>query len=154
VAAAEELGEPATPRIERAALLHDIGKLSLSSRLLDKPGRLTQAEWAAVRAHPLHTERLLGRVAPLRPVATIAAAHHERLDGSGYPYGLTGDDLSLPARLLAVADVYEAVTAERPYRAPLRPDAAAALLRDEARAGRLDRDCAEALVASRRSAAR
>ena len=152
VAAAHELGEPATPEIERAALLHDIGKLSLSSRLLDKPGRLTGPEWEAVRAHPLHTERLLNRVAPLRPVAAIAAAHHERLDGSGYPHGLAGDELPLAARLLAVADVYEAVTAERPYRAPLRPDSAAALLRDEAAAGRLDRGCVEALVASRRAA--
>jgi HD-GYP domain-containing protein (c-di-GMP phosphodiesterase class II) len=148
VAAARQLGEPASRDVERAALLHDIGKLSLSSRLLDKPGRLTPPEWAAVRAHPLHTERLLSRVAPLRPVAPIAAAHHERLDGSGYPRGLTGDDLGLPARLLAVADVYEAITAARPYRAALRPDAASAHLRDEVRAGRLDEDCVEALVAS------
>ena len=88
VAAAEQLGQPAGRDVERAALLHDIGKLSLSSRLLDKPGRLTEPEWAAVRAHPLHTERLLSRVAPLRRVASIAAAHHERLDGSGYPHGL------------------------------------------------------------------
>jgi HD-GYP domain-containing protein (c-di-GMP phosphodiesterase class II) len=148
VAAADQLGEPAGRDVERAALLHDIGKLSLSSRLLDKPGRLTPPEWAAVRAHPLHTERLLSRVAPLRPVASIAAAHHERLDGSGYPHGLTGDELGLPARLLAVADVYEAITAARPYRAPLRPAAAKAHLRDEARAGRLDEDCVEALAAS------
>ena len=148
VAAAEQLGQPAGRDVERAALLHDIGKLSLSSRLLDKPGRLTEPEWAAVRAHPLHTERLLSRVAPLRKVASIAAAHHERLDGSGYPHGLSGDDLELPARLLAVADVYEAITAARPYRAPLRPAAANAHLRDEARAGRLDEDCVEALVAS------
>ena len=148
VAAAEQLGQPAGRDVERAALLHDIGKLSLSSRLLDKPGRLTEPEWAAVRAHPLHTERLLSRVAPLRRVASIAAAHHERLDGSGYPHGLSGDDLELPARLLAVADVYEAITAARPYRAPLRPAAASAHLRDEARAGRLDEDCVEALVAS------
>ncbi len=96
VAAAEELGEPATPEIERAALLHDIGKLSLSSRLLDKPGRLTAPEWEAVRAHPLHTERLLCRVAPLRRVAAIAAAHHERLDGSGYPHGLRATSCRSP----------------------------------------------------------
>ena len=148
VSAARQMGQPAGRDVERAALLHDIGKLSLSSRLLDKPGRLTEPEWAAVRAHPLHTERLLSRVAPLRKVASIAAAHHERLDGSGYPHGLSGDDLELPARLLAVADVYEALTAARPYRAPLRPAAASAHLRGEARAGRLDEDCVEALVAS------
>ena len=147
VAGAERLGLPAGPEIEHAALLHDIGKLALSSRILDKPGPLTAGEWAAVRAHPLHTERVLGRVAPLRGVATIAAAHHERLDGSGYPHGLAGDELSSPARLLAVADVYEAVTAARPYRAPLSPAAAIDLLRAEARAGRLDADCVEAMAA-------
>jgi HD-GYP domain-containing protein (c-di-GMP phosphodiesterase class II) len=148
VASAAQLGQPASPDVERAALLHDIGKLSLSSRILDKPGPLTEAEWVAVRAHPLHTERLLSRLEALRPVAAIAAAHHERLDGSGYPHGLTGAELALPARLLAVADVFEALTAARPYRAPLRPDAALEHLRGEADAGRLDGDCVEALAAS------
>jgi len=145
--AAERLGQPADRDLVRAALLHDIGKLSLSSRILDKPGRLTEPEWIAVRAHPLHTEKLLTRVAPLRSVAAIAAAHHERLDGSGYPLGLSGDELGLPARLLAVADVYEALTAMRPYRAAMAPGAAVAHLRAEARAGRLDGDCVEALAA-------
>jgi HD-GYP domain-containing protein (c-di-GMP phosphodiesterase class II) len=84
----------------------------------------------------------------LRPVAAIAAAHHERLDGSGYPHGLTAADLGLPARLLAVADVYEAITAIRPYRAPLGPSAAVEHLRCEVREGRLDGDCVEALAAS------
>jgi HD-GYP domain-containing protein (c-di-GMP phosphodiesterase class II) len=148
VGASERLGQPADRTFVRAALLHDIGKLSLSSRILDKPGRLTEAEWTAVRAHPLHTEELLSRVAPLRPVAAIAAAHHERLDGGGYPRGLTGAELGLPARLLAVADVYEALTATRPYRAALEPSAAVAHLRMEARAGRLDGDCIEALAES------
>ena len=148
VAGSERIGQPASRDIVRAALLHDIGKLSISSRILDKPGPLTDAEWAAMRAHPVHTERLLSRVAPLRPVAAIAAAHHERLDGSGYPHGLTGADLGFPARMLAVADVYEALTATRSYRAPLRPDAALAHLRDEVDAGRLDGDCVEALAAA------
>ena len=147
VAGAQQLGLPAGPEIVHAALLHDIGKLALSSRILDKPGPLNASEWAAVRAHPLHTEHLLGRVGPLRGVAAIAAAHHERLDGSGYPHGLAGDALSLPARLLAVADVFEAVTAARPYRAPVSPAAAVDLLRAEARAGRLDTDCVEAMAA-------
>jgi HD-GYP domain-containing protein (c-di-GMP phosphodiesterase class II) len=148
VAGSERIGRPASRDIVRAALLHDIGKLSISSRILDKPGTLTEAEWAAMRAHPLHTERLLSRVAPLRPVAAIAAAHHERLDGSGYPHGLTGADLGLAARMLAVADVYEALTATRAYRAPLRPGAALAHLREEVRAGRLDGECVEALAAA------
>ncbi len=147
VAGSERLGEPAGPDIQRAARLHDIGTLSVSSRILDNPGPLSEPEWAAVRAHPLHTERLLSRVTPLRPIAAIAAAHHERLDGSGYPHGLTGADLGLPARLLAAADVLEALTSARPYRAPLPPAAAVAHLRGEAGAGRLDADCVGALCA-------
>ena len=151
VAAARELGEPghAARSSARRCCTTSASCRSPAGCSTSRAGS-PRPEWEAVRAHPLHTERLLDRVAPLRPVAAIAAAHHERLDGSGYPHGLAGTELPLPARLLAVADVYEAVTAERPYRAPLRPDAAAALLRDEARAGRLDRDCVEALVASRR----
>ena len=107
-----------------------------------------------MRAHPLHTERLLSRVTALQPVAAIAAAHHERLDGSGYPHGLTGAELGLPARLLAAADVLEALTSARPYRAPLSPGAAVAHLRAEADAGRLDADCVGALAAVVSSAAR
>ena len=133
--AAAQLGQPAPPTELQAALLHDIGKLSLSSRILDKPGGLTPAEWAAVREHPVHTERLLSRVAPLRPVAAVAAAHHERLDGSGYPNGLRGDELPPPARLLAVADVFEALTASRPYRGKLSPADALAHLRAAAGGG-------------------
>ncbi len=146
--AAAQLGEPASPVEYQAALLHDIGKLSLSSRILDKPGSLTAAEWAAVREHPVHTERLLSRVEPLRPVAAVAAAHHERLDGSGYPHGLRGDEIPLASRLLAVADVFEAITATRPYREKLSPADALAHLRAEASAGRLDAGSVEALAAS------
>jgi HD-GYP domain-containing protein (c-di-GMP phosphodiesterase class II) len=146
--ASAQLGAPAPPVQLQAALLHDIGKLSLSSRILDKPGTLTAAEWAAVREHPVHTERLLSRVGPLRPVAAVAAAHHERLDGSGYPHGLRADEIPLPARLLAVADVFEAITATRPYRQKLSPADALAHLRAEARAGRLDADSVEALAAA------
>jgi HD-GYP domain-containing protein (c-di-GMP phosphodiesterase class II) len=147
-AAAAQLGDPAPQALVQAALLHDIGKLALSSRILDKPGALTAREWEAVREHPVHTERLLSRIEPLRPVAAVAAAHHERLDGSGYPHALRGDELPRPARLLAVADVFEALTASRPYRAQLSTPQALAHLREEARAGRLDGDCVEALAAA------
>jgi HD-GYP domain-containing protein (c-di-GMP phosphodiesterase class II) len=102
--------------LRRAALLHDIGKLAVSNRILDKPARLTSAEFARVREHPLVTERILARVPGCEHLAPVASAHHERLDGSGYPRGLTGADLTLPMRLLAVADVYEALTSDRPYR--------------------------------------
>ena len=146
-AAAERLGLPADRGFMRAALLHDIGKLGLSNRILDKPGPLDAREWAAVRKHPLRTEELLSRVPVLRSHAAVASAHHERLDGSGYPHGLRGGDLSLEARVLAVADVYEALTATRPYRAAIASGDALAMMRGEARAGRLDGDCIEALAA-------
>jgi putative nucleotidyltransferase with HDIG domain len=102
--------------LSRAGLLHDIGKLAVSSRILDKPGSLEPEEMAAMREHTGHTLAILQRVACFRDLAGIAAAHHERLDGSGYHLGLSAFDLSQPARILAVADVFEALTADRPYR--------------------------------------
>jgi HD-GYP domain-containing protein (c-di-GMP phosphodiesterase class II) len=105
--------------LRRAGLLHDIGKLAISNRILDKPGKLTDEEFAAVKAHPAATLAILGRAPCFAPIAALAANHHERIDGTGYPRGLAGDALDLPMRVLAVADVYEALTADRPYRGPL-----------------------------------
>ena len=105
--------------LRRAALLHDIGKLAISNRILDKPGKLTDEEFSAIRTHPVHTLRILERAPCFSDLAELAANHHEKLDGSGYPRGLDACSLDLPMRVLAVADVYEALTAERPYRAPL-----------------------------------
>src|SRR5690349_2937158 len=102
--------------LRRAALLHDIGKLAISNRILDKPAPLTRAEFARIREHPVITERILARVPGCEELAATAGAHHERLDGSGYPRGLSAPELTVPARLLAVADVYEALTSARPYR--------------------------------------
>jgi putative nucleotidyltransferase with HDIG domain len=109
--------------LRRAALLHDIGKLAVSNEILDKSGKLTDAEWTAMRQHPAHTHEILAKVARFRDLAEVAAAHHERLDGTGYHRGLVGGDLSLPARVLAVADICEALQAERPYRAGMPPEA-------------------------------
>jgi HD-GYP domain-containing protein (c-di-GMP phosphodiesterase class II) len=117
--------------LRRAALLHDVGKLAVSNRILDKPGKLTAAEFALIRKHPVVTRRILERVPCFGTLAPVAAAHHERLDGSGYPQGLTGDELTMPMRLLAVADVYEALTSERPYRAALRSEQALEIIRVE-----------------------
>jgi HD-GYP domain-containing protein (c-di-GMP phosphodiesterase class II) len=100
----------------RAALLHDIGKLSVSNRILDKPGPLTEGEFAAVKRHPKLTYDVLVRVAPFRDIAEVASNHHERLDGTGYHRGVTGESLDLPSRVLAVADVYDALSQDRPYR--------------------------------------
>ena len=145
--AGETLGLESGRDAVRAALLHDIGKLGVSNRILDKPGPLTSKEWTAVRAHPLQTEAVLHRAAPLRPIAGIAGAHHERLDGSGYPRGLTAEELPLEARLVTVADVYDSMVSSRPYRVAMTPDGALDRMRHEARAGRLDADCVDALAA-------
>jgi putative nucleotidyltransferase with HDIG domain len=106
-------------RLRRAGLLHDIGKLGVSNRILDKPGKLDADEWAAVRRHPTWTLEILQRIPAFADLAEVAANHHEKLDGSGYGRGLTARDLTLPARILVVADIAEALTADRPYRGPL-----------------------------------
>jgi HD-GYP domain-containing protein (c-di-GMP phosphodiesterase class II) len=130
--------------LRRVALLHDIGKLAVSNRILDKPGELTTAEYARIKEHPLFTQWVLERVSCFRDLAPIASAHHERLDGGGYPRGLTAADLTLPMRVLAVADVYEALTSERPYRAALADEDALDLIRLDVPA-RLDPDAFRAL---------
>ncbi|HEY7877898.1 MAG TPA: HD domain-containing phosphohydrolase [Gemmatimonadaceae bacterium] len=103
-------------RLYRAGLLHDIGKLGVSNRILDKAGPLTGAERAAMERHPANSFEILQRVSAFRDFAWTAATHHEKLDGSGYPYRLTGADLDASARCLVVADIYDALTTDRPYR--------------------------------------
>ena len=100
----------------RAGLLHDIGKLGVSNRILDKPAKLTDEEFAEVRRHPTWTLEILQHVGAFRHFSHEAAQHHERLDGRGYPWNVPAEQLSYMARVLAVADVYEALTATRPYR--------------------------------------
>jgi putative nucleotidyltransferase with HDIG domain len=118
--------------MRRAALLHDIGKLGVSNRILDKPGPLTEAEWDVVRRHPRWSLEILTRVTAFGELARIAGTHHERLDGSGYPSALTGEELDLPSRILAVADVAEALSADRPYRQALSPHEVIHTMRGEA----------------------
>ncbi|GAA5785286.1 HD-GYP domain-containing protein [Chitiniphilus shinanonensis] len=117
---AEELGLPTARRrwLKRAALLHDVGKLGVSNSVLDKPGKLDADEWAAVQRHAGYTEQILGRIGPLEALARVAAAHHERLDGAGYPRGLAGDEIELETRIITVADIFDAISAERPYHPP------------------------------------
>lgn len=116
---AAELGLDATRRrwLRRGALLHDVGKLGVSNGVLDKPGSLDDSEWAQVRAHARHTEEILGRIGAFGELARVAGAHHERLDGTGYPQRLAGDAISLETRIITVADIFDALSAERPYRA-------------------------------------
>jgi HD-GYP domain-containing protein (c-di-GMP phosphodiesterase class II) len=145
LAAALGADEDELSDLRRAALLHDIGKLAVSNRILDKPGSLTAEEFAQIRHHPVVTHQILERVPGFGPLAPVAAAHHERLDGSGYPDGLTADELTMPMRLLAVADVYEALTSARPYRAAMRSEQALAIIRRESPQA-LDDEAASALA--------
>jgi len=136
--------EPDLRELRRAALLHDIGKLSISNRILDKPGPLTEEERVRFQSHPLLTEQILGRVPSFGGLAALASAHHERLDGQGYPRGLAGPDLTRSMRVLAVADVYEALISDRPYRAAYAPEAALELMSADVPSG-LDSDAFGAL---------
>jgi putative nucleotidyltransferase with HDIG domain len=138
--------EPAVRELRRAALLHDIGKLSISNRILDKPGPLTEAEHTLFKEHVFLTDRILRRVPGFDGLAAIASAHHERLDGRGYPRGLPAEEQTMPMRVLAVADVYEALIAERPYRRAYTPHVALGMMGADVPA-RLDADAFAALKA-------
>lgn len=102
--------------LKRGALLHDVGKLGVSNSVLDKPGKLDADEWAAVQAHAMYTETILARIECFAELARVSAAHHERLDGKGYPRGVEADDICLETRIITTADIFDAITAERPYR--------------------------------------
>jgi HD-GYP domain-containing protein (c-di-GMP phosphodiesterase class II) len=132
--------------LRRAGLAHDLGRLGVSNAIWDKRGPLGAGEWERVRMHPYITERMLSGSPVLAPLAAIAVQHRERLDGSGYPRGLSGGAISRPARLLAVADAYQAMREPRPHRAALDEQAAVAELRGEARAGRLDGEAVDAVL--------
>ena len=131
--------------VRRAALLHDIGKLSVSNRILDKVGALNAAEWRVVRRHPGHTRQILEHVKPFQEIAVIAGQHHEKLDGTGYPNRMMGRDLSLEARIVAVADIYGALSEDRPYRRGLEFDQIVPIMKGLA-PRKLDSDCVDALV--------
>jgi len=132
--------------IRRAALVHDVGRVAIPARIWLKPGPLTADEWERVRLHAYHTERVLTHSPFMATLAPVATAHHERLDGSGYHRGATAVSLGLPARVLAAADAYHAMTEPRPYREPMSPEQAAETLGDEARAGRLDANAVGAVL--------
>ncbi|HEX5620492.1 MAG TPA: diguanylate cyclase [Solirubrobacteraceae bacterium] len=123
IARALGLGEERVQRIRAAGVLHDLGKLGVADAILKKPGPLTDDEWTEMRRHPELGARILDH-ANLRDISGWVRAHHERIDGKGYPAGLAGDAIPLEARILAVADAYEAMTADRPYRVALGHDAA------------------------------
>ena len=115
---AEQLGYSEARRrwLRRAALLHDIGKLGVSNAILDKMGRPDDDEWAAIKRHPELGRTILSKIAALRDTAVIAGNHHERLDGKGYPMGIDGTEIDLDTRIVTTADIFDALTADRPYR--------------------------------------
>lgn len=129
---AEEMGLPRgdVDAAEMAALVHDIGKLSVPAEILTKPGKLSDAEFALVKAHPRAGYDILKHIHFGSPVADAVLQHHERMDGSGYPKGIAGDDILVAARILAMADVVEAMSSHRPYRAALGVDAAVVEIRN------------------------
>lgn len=130
--------------LRRAAILHDVGKLAVSSQVLEKPGKLDEAEWAVMRSHAAHTMAILSRIGPLRDMAAIAGAHHERLDGRGYPLGLKDRLIAQEARIITVCDFYDALTADRPYRPAMAVDQALSIMAAEVGKA-IDGDCFAAL---------
>lgn len=130
--------------VRRAALLHDIGKLSVSNAILEKPAKLTDTEWQVMKMHPVYTRAIVRMISGFEQLAFVAAAHHERLDGKGYPDGLMASQLPLTARILCVADVYQALTEKRPYREPMAKQAVFAMMSEDT-PNRLDPQCLEVL---------
>ncbi|MEW9837809.1 HD-GYP domain-containing protein [Mesorhizobium marinum] len=137
--------------LKRAALLHDIGKLGVSNCVLDKPGKLDDAEWVAMKRHAELSEAILSRIAAFADLSKVAGAHHERLDGKGYPKGLAGDEIDLETRIVSTADVFDALTADRPYRAAMPVAKALVILRQGAGASH-DALCIDALDRALRKA--
>jgi HD-GYP domain-containing protein (c-di-GMP phosphodiesterase class II) len=142
------LGEDEVQLLARAGLVHGLGRLGVSNAIWDKPGPLGAGEWERVRLHPYLTERMLRQSPGLAPLGAVAVQLRERLDGSGYPRGLSGAAISRPARVLGAADAYQAMREPRPHRDALTRDDAATELIGEVRAGRLDGDAVDAVLAA------
>jgi HD-GYP domain-containing protein (c-di-GMP phosphodiesterase class II) len=147
-AAGTRLGLPEAEvrTLRRAGLVHDFGRLGVSNAIWDKPGPLAAGEWERVRLNPYVTERMLCQSPSLAPLAAVAVQHRERLDGSGYPRGLSGAGISRAARLLGAADAYQSMREPRPYREALAADAAAVELRADVKAGHRDSESVEAIL--------
>ncbi len=140
------LAEGDVRTLRRAGLVHDLGRLGVSNAIWDKPGPLGAGEWERVRLHPYLTDRMLRQSQSLAPLAAIVVQHRERLDGSGYPRGLSGTGISRPAHILGVADAYQAMREPRPHRPACSADEAAAHLRADVRAANRDSDAVEAVL--------
>jgi putative nucleotidyltransferase with HDIG domain len=142
------LNDEDTTFIRRAALLHDIGKLGVPNIILEKPGSLDQSEWEIVKQHPYYSYEILRRVSGFEELSSTAAAHHEKLDGTGYFRNLSAEQLSSKARILVVADIFDALSAKRPYRDAMPLDKVFGIMRKDAPRA-IDADCLEALIAEK-----
>ena len=131
LAYAAGLPDPVADTISQAGLLHDLGKIGVPEVVLKKAGPLTEAEWSIMRQHPITGARILAPLEFFGEGAVVVRHHHERQDGSGYPDGLTGDAIPIGARIVAVADVYDALRSDRPYRTALSHEETVARLRGE-----------------------
>jgi HD-GYP domain-containing protein (c-di-GMP phosphodiesterase class II) len=140
------LGESDVIMVRRAALIHDLGRVAISTGTWEKPGPLSTGEWERVRMHPYFGERVLARCDGLAPVVAIAARHHERLDGSGYHRGAVAGDLALAARIVAAADACQAMSEPRPHRAARTADEIGRELDADVVAGRLDGEVVAAVL--------
>jgi putative nucleotidyltransferase with HDIG domain len=138
------LGEDNRRALRRAAMLHDIGKLGVSSRILEKPGKLDAQEWGVMQSHAALTTDILSRVGVLSEMAMIAGAHHERLDGKGYPLQLDASMIALETRIISVADFYDALVSDRPYREGMANDKALDIMATEVGSA-IDGRCFDAL---------
>jgi HD-GYP domain-containing protein (c-di-GMP phosphodiesterase class II) len=130
---ARKLGidEDEMEHIKRGALLHDIGKMAIPDGILLKPGKLTLTERKFMELHPLFAKDMLDPIEFLRPAMDIPYCHHEKWDGSGYPRNLRGREIPFAARIFAVVDVWDALTSDRPYRAPMAPDEVRQIIREQ-----------------------
>ncbi|HEY5878573.1 MAG TPA: HD domain-containing phosphohydrolase [Nakamurella sp.] len=142
------LGDDQVALARRVGFVQDIGRVAVPNAIWEHRGSLGSDAWMQVRLHAYHSEQILARCAPLQPLAAVAGRHHDRLDGSGYHRGATAAQLSMTARVLGAADVRQALVSERPWRPAHPPHRAAALLRAEANAGRLDHDAVRAVIAA------
>ena len=141
------LDDAACDGLRRAGLVHDLGRVAVENGIWDKPGPLTTSEWERVRLHPYYTERILVRCRSLASLVQPASSHHERLDGSGYHRSLPAESLSRSDRILAAADVYAALTSDRPHRPAFGDEEAARTLEAEA-ASKLDADAVSCVLAA------
>ena len=132
--------------LHRGGYLHDVGKIAVPDAILQKPSKLTDDEYALMKQHTIVGERLCGSLRSLNTVRQIVRHHHERLDGSGYPDGLAGDEIPLPAEIVAIVDTYDAITTTRPYRSAMPVDTAFAELRQDAAKQVLDSDLVEVFI--------